>query len=105
MRFSRGRNGYSPADRLPEEDLDDLQRLLEKVQELIQTFSSRGYSPNRIEELDLATGDYRRWKEKLLQKWPWLDHEQLKKSFASFERGHFRALKDFLDELQHPANS
>ncbi|HMC89540.1 MAG TPA: hypothetical protein VKI17_08325 [Gemmataceae bacterium] len=75
------------------------------LQELIQTFSSRGYSPNRIEELDLATGDYRRWKEKLLQKWPWLDHEQLKKSFASFERGHFRALKDFLDELQHPANS
>lgn len=65
--------------------------------------------PNFSEVQDLdkfhqAREDYIRWLGWFRSNWPWVDHERLRRSHASFERGNYRPMKGFLDELCDSAN-
>jgi hypothetical protein len=85
--------------------LDDHVEIYARLRSLVQLFADHGQPLKKSQDFEACALDYSRWRETLGQKWPWLNHEQLKKSFASFERGQYRPLKDFFDELQRPANA
>jgi len=76
-----------------------------KIHALVRECAGLVKPVQSVEALDQASADYRNWTDSLLRGWPWVSHDQLRKSFASFERGDVCSTLDFLDELRDSANA
>jgi hypothetical protein len=101
--------GFLFADKLPAvQQVGEMLRIgfertinvLTEVQGCIQRAAAKGYEVDKAAEFQEALGQIKHFQSKLLERWPFLDPDQITASRADFGKGSCQSAEEILRELQ-----